>query len=738
MSEPSDALELWGGHECTVNRVGDAWFDQTVRSGHEDRIGDLDLFASLGITKLRYPVLWERIAKDGWAWTDARLERLRSLRVAPIAGLIHHGSGPGHTSLIDPGFAKGLAAHARAAAERYPWIDDWTPVNEPLTTARFSALYGHWYPHLADEKSFWLALLNQIEATGLSMAAIRSVNPQARLIQTEDLGKTYSTRTLARQARHDNLRRWMTWDLLCGKVGRDHGLYTRISRFGLEDRLKALLDTPCPPDVLGVNHYLTSDRFLDHRCERYPPDRCGANEFMNFADVEAVRVALPAPGGLEERLEEAWDRYGITMAVTESHNGCTREEQMRWLADGWDVCKRLRGRNVDVKAFTAWSLLGAHDWDSLLTRQDNHYEPGPFDLRGGAPRPTASVGLLRSLTGKAETPPVAVGPGWWRRDIRLQFQPVFRTVDAPEPRRQWSARDAAHPPLLICGATGTLGRALARACEWRGLDYVLTGREMLDLSQPRSIEAALDLHQPWAVINAAGWVRVDDAETQEAACFEANTYGCARLAQACARHGVRFAGFSTDLVFDGAKGSAYGESDSAAPLNTYGRSKLAAELAVLEAGGLMARTAAFFSPYDSYNFPSHVARSLARGNTVTAARDLVISPTYVPDLVDAVLDLVIDGETGLWHLANGGEESWASFAGLIAKSLDLDTALIVPVASADINWAAPRPAHVPLISERAQILPTLDDAVARYAAMMMGSDFKSKLPASAGHQVILA
>src|SRR5262249_35416523 len=142
------ALELWGGHEYTVNRVAGAYHDQTVRSGHQRRIDDLDRFAALGLKALRYPVLWERVAPRtpdafDWAWTDARLSRIRELGMRPIAGLLHHGSGPGYTSLLASDFPVRFARYARAAAERYPWIDDWTPINEPLTTARFSALYGH-------------------------------------------------------------------------------------------------------------------------------------------------------------------------------------------------------------------------------------------------------------------------------------------------------------------------------------------------------------------------------------------------------------------------------------------------------------------------------------------------------------------------------------------------------------------------------------------------------------------
>src|SRR5205814_1153483 len=146
-----------------------------------------------------------------WARADERMGRLRRLGVRPIVGLIHHGSGPGHTSLLDPGFPGGLAAFAARVAGRYPWADAYTPVNEPLTTARFSALYGHWYPHARDNRTFATAILTQCRAIVLAMDAIRCVQPQARLIQTDDLGKTYSTPKLRYQANFENQRRWLTF-----------------------------------------------------------------------------------------------------------------------------------------------------------------------------------------------------------------------------------------------------------------------------------------------------------------------------------------------------------------------------------------------------------------------------------------------------------------------------------------------------------------------------------------------
>ena len=97
-------LALWGGHECTVNRVGDDWRDQTRLSGHHDRIEDLDRFAELGVKALRYPILWERTevapGEFEWSWSDARLNRLRELQVRPVVGLLHHGSGPAWTNPV--------------------------------------------------------------------------------------------------------------------------------------------------------------------------------------------------------------------------------------------------------------------------------------------------------------------------------------------------------------------------------------------------------------------------------------------------------------------------------------------------------------------------------------------------------------------------------------------------------------------------------------------------------------
>lgn len=419
-------LEIWGGHECTVNRIGDVWRDQTRLSGHQDRIEDLDLFASLGVKAIRYPVLWERTETSpgvyDWSWADARLQRLRDLGVRPVVGLLHHGSGPAWTDLLDPEFPDKFAAFASAVAQRYPWVQDWTPVNEPLTTARFSALYGLWFPHRANERDFWRALASQLIGVRAAMRAIRTVNPQARLIQTEDFGQTWSTEVCADQARYDNDRRFATWEVLTGRLTKTHPLSSSLDSLGLSDLFATFRDDPCTPDVLGMNHYVTSDRFLDHRLERYPSHVHGGNGLIAYADVEAVRVVEDLPRPWSGGFAELWNRYRIPIAVTECHLGSTTDEQVWWLEACWDAAIAARRDGAEVVAVTPWALLGSQDWDSLLTRFAGHYEPGVFDVSHGHPQPTPLAALVRQLAlDGASTDRPDTERGWWRKPSRLLY-----------------------------------------------------------------------------------------------------------------------------------------------------------------------------------------------------------------------------------------------------------------------------------------------------------------------------
>jgi dTDP-4-dehydrorhamnose reductase len=712
---PRAPLEMWGGVEATVNRVGDRWFDQLIWSGHDRRLEDLDRFASLGIRTIRYPVLWERTAPRSledfdWRWSDERLPYLRALGIRPIAGLVHHGSGPDYTSLLDSSFPEKLARYAAAVARRYPWLIDFTPVNEPLTTARFSGLYGHWYPHGRCDRDYIRALLNQLRGVVLAMRAIREVSPAARLIQTEDCGQTFGTEAMRGQAEHEGHRRWLTWDLLTGRVDDRHPLHDFLTRHGMTQADEAFFQAAeCPPSVLGLNYYVTSDRYLDDRCDRYPSSAHGGNGQIRYVDVEAVRGRRQGIAGHAAHLLSAWQRYEIPVAITEAHLGCTREEQVRWLMESWSGALAARARGADVRAVTAWGLLGSFNWQSLVTRDDGHYEPGAFDVRAPVPRRTALAGAIAALVrGDVPGNPVLSDPGWWRRPDRLLHARTNLEATAPQ----------AAPGIVIVGARNTLGRAFAQICSDRGLSSHLVDEGQMDRADETQIEDLLCMYQPWAVIDARQSMAVDAAERDPAACFRRHVTEPAALAALCERRGIRFVTFSSDLVFDGQQRHPYLEDDVTKPVNVYGACLAEVERRVMDTlpGALLVRTSAAFGPWDDGTFLGSVFRALDRGERFLAPIDHVMSPTYIPDLVHAVLDLLIDEECGVWHLANEGAVTWFDLACAAAGRTGHAIEQIVPVETSRVWSPAARPSFSALSSRRAQIMRPLDAALDAFAA----------------------
>ena len=416
------SLELWGGVECTINRVGDRYFDQLDRAGHRTRAQeDLQRFAQLGLQTLRTGLHWEHFEATGsWDDFDDLLGRMNRLGLRPIAGLLHHGSGPPSTDLLDPEFPEKLAAYALQVAQRYPHILDYTPVNEPQTTGRFACLYGHWYPHHQSMRSYVRALHNQIKGVALAMRAIRSVQPAARLIHTEDGGETFSTPQLESFRQDREHRRWLGTDLLCGCVTRRHPLFPFLLEHGLtEAEILWFSENPCPPSVLGLNYYVTSDRFLDHRVELYPGLAGGDTQAEPLVDFEAVRVRPHGIAGAASMLRQAWKRYGLPLAITEAHLGCEPVEQTRWLAEVWGHAEAAQRDGVDVRAVTVWALLGSFDWCHLCTWPAGDYEPGIFDLSSGTPEPTALAALAYRLAQGLPPDRAAGERGWWHHPSRL-------------------------------------------------------------------------------------------------------------------------------------------------------------------------------------------------------------------------------------------------------------------------------------------------------------------------------
>jgi dTDP-4-dehydrorhamnose reductase len=696
-------------------RIGDDYRDQVRETGHSARLGDIDAMAELGVKAVRYPILWETVAPEApseldFSWHDKRLERLHELGIKVVAGLLHHGSGPHYTDLLDPSFPDQLADYARRVAQHYPWIEAWTPINEPLTTARVSCLYGLWYPHLTDIDAAFRATVNQCLAIHRAMRAIREVNAEAQLVATEDVPKTFSTPELQYQADHENERRWLSLDLLDGRLVAGHPLYRWLrNKSASEAELAELATGEGRPDIIGFDHYLTSERYLDQRIHRYPDVSPGSNGRHDYVDVEAVRIAKLRPLlGPGLRLRETWERYKIPIAITEVHHGCTRDEQVRWLKEMWDSAEQERARGADIRAVTLWALFGAVDWRSLLTRRDGIYDVGAFDTRSEPPRPTLVAKAAAKLArGERLDHPILDLPGWWKRPGRTLARPSYDML----PRGAASAR-----PILITGATGTLGQAFARICAHRGLAYVLTSRGDLDVTEEASIAVALERCKPWAVVNTAGLARTSEADPSFAECLAINATGPELLGRACQAAGIPLVTFSSDLVFDGKLGRPYLEPDEPAPTCAYGRTKAEAEarLLAIDVYALIVRTSAFFGPWDHHNFLASTIGKLRRGEEVVASDKTIVSPTYIPDLVHATMDLLLDGETGIWHLTNQGAVSWHELAKEAAAMAKLDRAMVARLRPAADDGQA----DTSLSSSRGILLRPLEAALSDFASQI--------------------
>lgn len=232
----------------------------------------------------------------------------------------------------------------------------------------------------------------------------------------------------------------------------------------------------------------------------------------------------------------------------------------------------------------------------------------------------------------------------------------------------------------------------------------------MDIAEPDAVRAMMQEFQPWAIVNTAGFVRVAHAAGERSRCMRENATGPAVLAEIAANYDIPLVTFSSDLVFNGLAERPYFESDPTSPMCVYGESKAEAERHVMASHphSLVVRTSAFFGPWDRYNFVAAVIAALRRGELFSAASNQVVSPTYVPDLVHCVLDLLIDEAEGIWHVVSSGSLSWHEFACRVARAADLGSGLIRDVPSS-------MPRRTALQSERGIRLPLLVPAIERCA-----------------------
>jgi dTDP-4-dehydrorhamnose reductase len=259
--------------------------------------------------------------------------------------------------------------------------------------------------------------------------------------------------------------------------------------------------------------------------------------------------------------------------------------------------------------------------------------------------------------------------------------------------------------IHVVGAGGMLGQDVVRASG--GAAVSLTHAE-LDVTDAAAVREAL---AGAAVINCAAYTDVDGAESHSAAAHAVNEEGARKVAEAAGR--VLYV--STDYVFDGSKGTPYVESDATAPIQEYGRSKLAGERATADANPdhLIVRSSWLFGAAGR-NFVETILGLASERDELRVVSDQVGCPTFTGHLAEALLALAAGGERGLMHVAGGGSCSWFEFAREIVERAGVDSR-VQPCSSDEFPRPARRPAYSVLASERGSpALPAWQDGLDAY------------------------
>lgn len=217
--------------------------------------------------------------------------------------------------------------------------------------------------------------------------------------------------------------------------------------------------------------------------------------------------------------------------------------------------------------------------------------------------------------------------------------------------------------LLITGAGGMLARAVAEAAHRHGHGTVLASRAQLDVTDARAVQQLIAHEQPDVVIQCAGYTRVDEAERDEAASLAVNRDGIANVVRQCAGHGCLVVYPSTDYVFDGRATQPYRPDAVPAPLNAYGRSKLAGERAAASASRhLIVRTSWLYGA-GGHNFVATILERARAGEALRVVDDQRGSPTWTSDLAATMVALLeAKAPSGVYHACNAGETTWYGLA----------------------------------------------------------------------------
>lgn len=256
--------------------------------------------------------------------------------------------------------------------------------------------------------------------------------------------------------------------------------------------------------------------------------------------------------------------------------------------------------------------------------------------------------------------------------------------------------------ILLTGGQGQVGWELRRTLAVLG-EVIAPGRDALDLASADSIVAAVRTARPGLIVNAAAYTAVDQAESESDLAMRVNGYAPGILAEEAHKAGAMLVHYSTDYVFDGSKAAPYVEADPVAPLNAYGRTKLAGEQAVMASGAahLILRTSWVYAPRGR-NFLLTVRKLGRERKELKIVDDQIGAPTPARMIAEATAHLVSGNpaeSAGIYHLSAAGQTSWHEFAAEILRGVE-GAAMVRPIPTSEYPTPARRPKNSLLDNSR--------------------------------------
>lgn len=228
--------------------------------------------------------------------------------------------------------------------------------------------------------------------------------------------------------------------------------------------------------------------------------------------------------------------------------------------------------------------------------------------------------------------------------------------------------------ILITGANGQLGTDIIKECKKRNLDYLPTDVAEMDITSLQSVEAIFKTHEISSVLHLAAYTAVDAAEDNAELCYKINSLGTQNLVKVAQKYDAKFLYISTDYSFDGSKEGSYEVDDRCNPISVYGKSKYEGEQAVINnlKKYFIVRISWVFSP-QAKNFLKTMLAIGKNRESINVVADQYGSPTYTPDAVEVMLDMIQSEKYGIYHLTNENDCSWAEFASEIYKCAGYST-----------------------------------------------------------------